>query len=89
MGRIAYINVFNRLVAMSAVTSEIVPDLAESWDISEDGTAYTFHLAEGARWHDGEPFSAADVNYTFDAMFERLGPGHSAFKDYLERVEVI
>ncbi|HEY7270815.1 MAG TPA: peptide ABC transporter substrate-binding protein, partial [Dehalococcoidia bacterium] len=41
------------------------PDLAESWDISPDGRTYTFHLRRGVVWHDGAPFSADDVVFTY------------------------
>lgn len=41
------------------------PLLAKSWEISEDGLTYTFHLREGVKWHDGEPFTSADVIYSF------------------------
>lgn len=45
-----------------------VGDLAKSWDISEDGTVYTFHLNEGVKWHDGEDFTADDVVFTLTAL---------------------
>jgi len=45
----------------------IVPMLAESWEVSEDGRTYTFALRDGVRFHDGEPFTAADVVYAFTA----------------------
>lgn len=41
-----------------------VPDLASSYEISEDGTVYTFHLREGLTFHDGSPLTAADVLFT-------------------------
>lgn len=44
------------------------PELAESWEISDDGTVYTFTLREGVTWHDGEPFTAEDVVYTFNEV---------------------
>ncbi len=44
------------------------PGLAESWDVSEDGKLYTFHLVKNAKWHDGEPFTAADVVFTFTSL---------------------
>lgn len=58
-------NAFNRLVKLDA-SSNVVPDLAESWEYSEDGLALTFHLVENAKWHDGEPVTAEDVKYTFE-----------------------
>ena len=47
---------------------EIVPDLAQSWEISEDNLTYTFHLRQGVRWHDGTLFTADDVLFTVRLM---------------------
>ena len=47
---------------------KIEPVLAESWDISDDGLVYTFHLRQGVKWHDGTPFTAEDVVFTFEAV---------------------
>jgi peptide/nickel transport system substrate-binding protein len=58
---------FNGLVELDT-GGEPVPGLAESWDIEEDGALYRFHLLEGVRWHDGEPFTSADVVYTFEEV---------------------
>lgn len=44
------------------------PDLATGWTISEGGTVYTFQLAPNAKWHDGTPFTSADVKFTFDEV---------------------
>src|SRR5690242_16881547 len=46
----------------------IVPDLAESWNWSEDGKDLTFKLHQGVKWHDGKPFTAADVKCTWDLL---------------------
>ena len=46
----------------------IVPDLATSWSWSEDGTELTFKLRQGVKWHDGKPFTAADVKCTYDLL---------------------
>jgi peptide/nickel transport system substrate-binding protein len=46
----------------------IVPDLAESWTWGEDGKDLTFKLRPGVKWHDGKPFTAADVKCTFDLL---------------------
>ena len=48
------------------------PSLAKSWDISDDGTVYTFHLQEGVKWHDGAPFSADDVVFSLDVFLREV-----------------
>ncbi|MGE0417953.1 MAG: ABC transporter substrate-binding protein [Acetobacteraceae bacterium] len=49
----------------------IVPELATSWTTSDDGTKLTFKLREGVKWHDGKPFTSADVKCTFDLLLGR------------------
>jgi len=51
-----------------------VPLLAESWTLSEDELVYTFHLRRGATWHDGAPFTAADVVFTLDVFLREVHP---------------
>lgn len=58
--------------------NEIEPRLAESWEISEDACTYTFHLREGVRWHDGEPFTSADVKFTFEAIMDPANESENA-----------
>jgi len=58
-------NLFNRLVKMDA-SKNVIPDLAESWEVSDDALTITFHLHEDATWHDGVPVTSKDVKYTFD-----------------------
>jgi oligopeptide transport system substrate-binding protein len=48
----------------------LVPGMAESWDISEDGTVYTFHMREGALWSDGEPVTAFDFEYAWKRVVD-------------------
>lgn len=43
-----------------------IPELAKDWTVSEDGKEWTFRLQEGVKWHDGQPFTAADVKFTFE-----------------------
>jgi peptide/nickel transport system substrate-binding protein len=52
----------------------IVGDLAKSWDISTDGLVITFHLRKGVKWHDGQPFTAADVLYTYQVTVDPKTP---------------
>jgi peptide/nickel transport system substrate-binding protein len=44
------------------------PALAERWEVEDGGARYRFHLRRGARWHDGQPFTSADVKFTFDSL---------------------
>ena len=66
-GVVTYQNIFNRLVKQT-VSNAVVGDLAKSWEFSDDGLTLTFHLHEGVKWHDGEPFSSEDVKWTFDKI---------------------
>ncbi|MBT9384084.1 ABC transporter substrate-binding protein [Pseudooceanicola sp. CBS1P-1] len=63
--QVLYANVFQGLTRFGP-DGEILPDLAKSWDISEGGKVYTFHLAEGVKFHDGTDFDASDVKFTLD-----------------------
>ncbi|OZI46347.1 peptide ABC transporter substrate-binding protein [Bordetella genomosp. 5] len=47
------------------------PGLAKSWEISDDGLTYTFHLREGVKWHDGKDFTADDVVYTISEILPK------------------
>jgi peptide/nickel transport system substrate-binding protein len=50
--------------------AEIIPDLAVKYDELNGGKSYVFHLRHGVTWHDGKPFTAADVKATYDHMFD-------------------
>jgi peptide/nickel transport system substrate-binding protein len=65
--------VFNNLVMYKQDVPQnsmrsIVPKLATSWDWNEEGTELAFPLRQGVKWHDGKPFTAADVKCTFDLL---------------------
>ncbi len=67
------LNIYERLVETQTNldgTSELVPGLAEKWDISDDGLVYTFYLRKGVKFHNGEEFKADDVVYTFERMLK-------------------
>ena len=59
---------FEGLTETSWLTNEVEPALAESWEYSEDGLTWTFHLRKDVTWHDGEPFTAQDVDFTFNRI---------------------
>src|ERR1700745_715966 len=61
---ILYANVMEGLTRIDQ-SGAILPDLAKSWSVALDGLAYTFKLHSGVRFHDGAPFSSADVKFTF------------------------
>src|SRR6266849_6840485 len=68
--------IFNNLVMFDQHTKQnsmasIVPDLATGWSWNEDGTALTFPLRQGVKWHDGRPFTAKDVQCTWDLLTEK------------------
>ena len=61
---------FEGLVRLNPKTTEMEPSLAERWEVNNSGTVYTFHLRHDVRWHDGVPFTADDVGFTFAAIFD-------------------
>ena len=76
---IPFMALFNNLVMFEQHTPRhsletIVPELATKWEWTNDGTDLTFTLREGVKWHDGKPFTSADVKCTWD-MVSGLDPG--------------
>jgi ABC-type transport system substrate-binding protein len=67
MGVFNNLVLFDQHVPQNRVQS-IGPDLATSWTWNEEGTELTFTLREGVKWHDGKPFTAADVKCTYDLL---------------------
>jgi len=82
-------NLFNKLVTLD-VNYNVIPDLAERWEISPDGKVFKFYLVKGVKWHDGVPFTARDVKYTFEAIKRYNGIAYGLLRmDKLESIEVI
>ncbi len=92
MGVFNNLVIFDQHVPQNSLQS-IVPDLATGWSWNEDGTALTFPLRQGVRWHDAKPFTAKDVACTFDMLTGksdekfRVNPRKSWYRN-LEEVTV-
>jgi len=90
MGVFNNLVMFDQNVPQSGLSS-IVPDLATGWSWSEEGNALTLPLRQGVKWHDGRPFTAADVQCTWDLISGksadklRVNPRKSLYKN-LEQV---
>ena len=89
-------NVYDGLVRYKSGTLEVEPALATDWEISEDGTEYTFTLREGVTFHDGTPFDAEAVKFNFDRMLNEEHPYHDTgpfplafFFSSIESTEVV
>lgn len=84
-----HINIFNRLLRMDN-DYNLIPDLAERWQT--DGKTYTFSLRRNATWHDGRPFTSADVKFHFELLtgktpsWDGTSPSKSRFQN-LESIE--
>src|SRR5262249_23263411 len=76
---------YNQLVRFEPDMT-LVPELAESWQVSPDGLTWTFKLRQGVKFHDGQEFTSADVKYSFDRLLEKSQAGRSDF-NAVDKVE--
>jgi len=85
--RIVLGRVYQALVTVDAADDpryQIIPQLAERWEVSPDGRTYTFHLRRDVKWHDGESFSARDVLATLDKVLDPKVDAASTRADFAE-----
>lgn len=75
-------NYYNSLVRLDFDFNPY-PELAESWEISDDGLTYSFNLRQDVKWHDGMPFTAHDVVFSFSEMTCQM---HNRAKTWCPRV---
>ncbi|MCU0831206.1 MAG: ABC transporter substrate-binding protein [Rhizobiaceae bacterium] len=86
---VTYANLFEGLTRINA-KGEVVPGLAESWEISPDGLTYTFKLRAGVKFHDGADFTADDVKFSIErAMAADSTNAQKALFDGITSVEVV
>lgn len=69
-------------------TTEPVPELAESWDITDDGLEYTFNLREDVTWHDGEQLTADDIVFTYETHMQE-DTGSPRFSELTSRIDTV
>ena len=80
-------SIYNGLVGLDA-QGKPVPELAERWEVRDNGRTYRFFLRQGVKWHDGQPFTSADVKFTFEEMLIKLHSRTRAGLDgTLDRIE--
>ncbi|MCS7241888.1 ABC transporter substrate-binding protein [Candidatus Caldatribacterium sp.] len=81
-------NLYDTLV-FPTYDGEVVPHLAESWEVSGDGLTYTFYLRKGVKFHNGEELKAEDVVFSMERLLA-IGQGYSyIFKPIVEKVEAL
>jgi len=83
---VVYANVFEGLTRVGP-KGEVLPDLAESWTVSDDGKVYTFKLHSGVKFHDGSDFSADDVKFSLDRA--RAADSTNAQKILFEAIDTV
>ncbi|MBO0707707.1 MAG: hypothetical protein J2P44_05025 [Candidatus Dormibacteraeota bacterium] len=88
IGAIFRDNVFEGLVRLDP-DGNILPQLAKSWDLSNDNTQYTFHLVTNAKWHDGTPFTSADVKYSWERAMDPSATPPNPYGAYWAPVDTI
>jgi peptide/nickel transport system substrate-binding protein len=74
-------NLYQGLVRLDGA-GKVLPSLAKSWDVSPDGTVITFNLNSGIKWHDGAPFTAQDVKFSYERAASADTKPPNPHKDY-------
>ncbi|MEX1018188.1 MAG: ABC transporter substrate-binding protein [Litorilinea sp.] len=84
-----YESIYNGLVKWNEDETELVPDLATAWEISEDGLVYTFTIRQGVTFHNGREMTAEDVKFSIDRLRDPDVSVHAAKYNLIESVDVL
>lgn len=79
-------NIYEPLVRVNA-KNEVLPALAESWEISEDGLTYTFHIRKGVKFHNGDPLTMEDLKWSIEAQIKSSYTG--PYISCIDKVDII
>jgi peptide/nickel transport system substrate-binding protein len=80
-------NMNSLLVRVNREGTDVEPDLAERWEISDDGTVYTFHLREGLKFSDGSPLTAGDAKFSLERLRDKEGSVMAGMFSVMKSVE--
>jgi peptide/nickel transport system substrate-binding protein len=80
-------NMNGLLVRVNREATDVEPDLAERWEISDDGTVYTFHLREGLKFSDGSPLTAKDAKFSLERLRDQEGSVMASMFSIVKSIE--
>ncbi|MGE5509560.1 MAG: ABC transporter substrate-binding protein [Chitinophagales bacterium] len=80
--------VYEKLVAYKGATTEIEPQLATSWTVSPDAKTYTFKLRQGVKFHDGAPFNAEAVKFSYERL-KKVNKGPAWMFENIASIDVV
>lgn len=90
--RITSHNLFESLVRLHPRSYEVQGELASTWKVSDDKLTYTFYLRDGVRWHDGKPFTGADVTFTLDRLLDpavRAASARASLQPFIDSYRLV
>lgn len=87
-GFLSACNIYSMLLTLDG-DYNLLPELAETWEVSDDGLAVTFNLVSGAVWHDGEPVTAADVKFSLEQIMANESAPANSLLGPIESVDAV
>lgn len=84
-----YESIYNGLLKWNNGETELIPDLATSWEISEDGLVYTFKIRQGVKFHNGREMTVEDVKFSLDRLRDPAVSVYAANYNAVESVDIV